>query len=50
MFMDDNEIGDIIGPARLHQLTHYIVTTIQPLRVGKHKSELLYRKGKNYTW
>ena len=50
VFMNDNEISDVIGPTRLHQLTHHIVTTIQPLRVGKHKSQLLHGTNNMKTW
>ena len=46
MFMDDNEVRDIIGPTSLHQLTHHVVATIQTLRVGENETQLLLIKKK----
>ena len=39
--MDDNEVGNVIRPAGLNQLTHHIVATVESLGVGKHKTQLL---------
>ena len=41
VFVNDDEIGYGIGSARVQQLLHLIITTIQPLCVGEYQTEFL---------
>lgn len=44
VFMNDDEISDVICLACLHQLTHHIVSSVEPLGIGKQQPQLLREK------
>ena len=49
VLVHDDEVSDVVGPARLHQLFDHIVTTVDPLGVGKHQTQLLKQSNPQIT-
>ena len=41
VFVDDNEISDVVYSAGVDQLRHDVVSTVEPLGVWKHQTKLL---------
>ena len=41
VFMDDDQISDIISCAGMDQLTDHVVAPVHPLTIGKHQTQFL---------
>jgi hypothetical protein len=41
MLMNHDQIGDLVRSTCFHQILDDVITTIDPVRVGKHQSEFL---------
>jgi len=41
VFMKYNEICDVVGTASLREILHHVVTTVNPVGIGKYQAHLL---------
>lgn len=43
MFMEYNEVCDIIGTASLRKVLDHVVPPVDPVRIGENQAHLLHR-------
>jgi hypothetical protein len=47
MFMKYDEVCDVIGTASLGKVLHYVVASVDPVRVGENQTHLLHSRSVN---